>query len=889
MKINLLFLLLLVFITPSFSFGAEMTTLEIEFAFTAPDTPDKQVSGYRLYKDGTQVCETHEPGVSAIACNFPTEVGTFDFTLTACYADGTESPASAPCPHTVTSTTAPPPDTQGSKTITYSWENDGSATNIAGYRMYMNDSLLCQTNSPNATSLSCDADLVNNPMAFSVASFDSSDIESQRSNILELDPSNTPALFLAQKVTFNWDYVDNNENKGGFRLYNNGNLLCETTDFSARQLTCEAELSLAKNIFTMTAVGANGLETALSNALIHNNTNSGTPSDSGSLLAVINPTPASGKVPLKVTFAGTASTGDISAYTWDFGDGSTGTGAVANHTYSIPGTYNAKLIVKDTSGTSHQASTTITAQPGAASPEAPTAIISSSSAAGNAPLKVTFDGASSTTVNPPIVSYNWTFGDGSQTTGKTSSHTFTEVGTYYTELTVTDSKGLTDKVTTPIVVVGTTGTNKKPTAVISANVPQGDSLTVSFDGSKSSDPDGSIVQYNWNFGDGSTATGAVAQHTYTKADAYTVSLLVTDNQGGTAAATRTIDFNSASPAESLTFEVGEVSINHEWVRVLFDKTFNQPVVIAGPPTYNDNGQVTVRIRNIDQEGFEIRLQEWDYQDGAHIQETLSYVVIEEGTYTLPNGSKLEAGNFTGSTAFKQVSLQQAYSAAPVILAQVTTDNETDAVTTRIRNIAKDSFELKLQEMQETKNAHGTETVGYLAWEPGKGEISGLLYEVANTTKSVSHNWYGLSFNSTFADQPLFIAGMQTYAGGDPAVVRTKDMSQTSVQVKVEEEQSLDTEIAHATEVVGYLSIMTANVEETRLSTFTWEFDSSQVNSISGFSIYNNNKRVCETMNPDDRSITCETQISQLSNSFSIKAIETSGTETEASNILIYKP
>ncbi|OGZ41001.1 MAG: hypothetical protein A3I20_01170 [Candidatus Portnoybacteria bacterium RIFCSPLOWO2_02_FULL_40_15] len=60
---------------------------------------------------------------------------------------------------------------------------------------------------------------------------------------------------------------------------------------------------------------------------------------------------------------------------------------------------------------------------------------------------------------------------------------------------------------------------------------------VSFDGSSSSDPDGLIVSYEWNFGDGTTASGAVVTHTYSQAQTYTATLTVTDNGGLTGADT----------------------------------------------------------------------------------------------------------------------------------------------------------------------------------------------------------------------------------------------------------------------------------------------------------------------------------------------------------------
>ncbi len=87
-----------------------------------------------------------------------------------------------------------------------------------------------------------------------------------------------------------------------------------------------------------------------------------------------------------------------------------------------------------------------------------------------------------------------------------------------------------------------------PTAVISATPTSGDApLNVSFNGSGSSDPDGSIVSYAWNFGDGSTGSGVSTSHTYNSAGNYTATLIVTDDSGQTASDNITINVTSTGP------------------------------------------------------------------------------------------------------------------------------------------------------------------------------------------------------------------------------------------------------------------------------------------------------------------------------------------------------
>ena len=52
-----------------------------------------------------------------------------------------------------------------------------------------------------------------------------------------------------------------------------------------------------------------------------------------------------------------------------------------------------------------------------------------------------------------------------------------------------------------------------------------------------------------------------------------------------------------------------------------------PVVVATSPTYNGGNGTTVRIRNINPQGFEVRLHEWDCHDGPHTTETLGWIAV----------------------------------------------------------------------------------------------------------------------------------------------------------------------------------------------------------------------------------------------------------------------
>gem|GEM_PF-4891533 len=92
--------------------------------------------------------------------------------------------------------------------------------------------------------------------------------------------------------------------------------------------------------------------------------------------------------------------------------------------------------------------------------------------------------------------------------------------------------------------------NKAPVGSFSADPDQGLApLTVAFDASGASDPDGTIVSYAWSFGDGTTGSGVTVSHTYATPGAYSAALTVTDDDGSTAYATRSIIVKT--PAEGI--------------------------------------------------------------------------------------------------------------------------------------------------------------------------------------------------------------------------------------------------------------------------------------------------------------------------------------------------
>ena len=253
-------------------------------------------------------------------------------------------------------------------------------------------------------------------------------------------------------------------------------------------------------------------------------------------------------------------------------------------------------------------------------------------------------------------------------------------------------------------------------------------------------------------------------------------------------------------------EFGEIDVNDQWKTVTLNRPYDEPVVIVGALSYNGSDPSVIRVRNVTGSGFEVRVQEWEYLDGHHAIEQVDYLVIESGSYELPGGSRVEAGRFSANAAgsFAAVQFKQPFSTVPVVMTATTSVNEGDAVTMRLRNITTTKFDYRIQEQEANDQRHTPEEAGYIAWEPSAGSMDGLVFEIGRTANSVTHNFQAVPFYEPFSSPPVFLAGMQTFDGSDTAAVRWQKKQPDGIEVKVEEEQSMDAETDHTTEVIGYM-------------------------------------------------------------------------------------
>ena len=276
--------------------------------------------------------------------------------------------------------------------------------------------------------------------------------------------------------------------------------------------------------------------------------------------------------------------GQIATYRWDFSDQPEPSfGQQVVRAYPAPGVYTAQLTVTDDSdaiNAVNQDELEIRINHAPVADAGPDIVVWQST--------ITFDGSGSADADGDPLTYVWDFGDGSPAAaGQRVSHTYVEGGVYPVVLTVDDGTGLANASARASLTVTI---NRAPVADAGGNreVCAGD--VVVFDGSASSDPDGGLFRYRWDFGDGTSAELVNPTKTYDVGAVYPVTLAVRDESG----------FANDSHTDRIVVRVDE-----------------SPIAAAGPDQEVCAG-AEVHFDGSPSHDFDgvVNRFEWDFGDGA---------------------------------------------------------------------------------------------------------------------------------------------------------------------------------------------------------------------------------------------------------------------------------
>lgn len=295
-----------------------------------------------------------------------------------------------------------------------------------------------------------------------------------------------------------------------------------------------------------------------------------------------------------------------------------------NTSTTAPGPTTTPFVV-----TTMEAAVTVPAQPTPAGPptadvlatEAPTAepavappqAAISGPATGSVGQPLAFDGRGSTS-QAPIVSYAWDMGDGSRASSAQVVHAYDLAGTYLVVLTVMDEARQIASARQVVTIAAVP--SKPPSAVISGATAAQVGETVTFNASASVAGDAPIQRYDWNFGDGGTASGDTVSHAYSQPGTYHVVLNVLDGNGLGDTATQTVQITTASKPQAvisgptqakvgqmLSFDAGGSTAGSPIVSYLwsFGDGGTSNAVVA-KYAYDQAGSYPVTLRITDQTG-----------------------------------------------------------------------------------------------------------------------------------------------------------------------------------------------------------------------------------------------------------------------------------------------
>jgi PKD repeat protein len=306
----------------------------------------------------------------------------------------------------------------------------------------------------------------------------------------------------------------------------------------------------------------------------------------------------------EVNFDGTRSRdpdGEIADYSWEFGDGTSGTGPNASHVFKQPGVYDVQLTVTDNAGVRNSTATdhvqvTVNSLP----------IADAGPNQLGAPGQVlAFDASRSIDPDGDVQDTIWDFMDGQKAAGERVTHAFERPGIYNVRLRVSDNTGQSEAIDhdEARVVI-----NAPPAANAGPDILSAPGEDVTLDASNSFDSDGNVSLFRWDLSDANEPFfGATLVRAYSEPGVYGARLTITDDSGAV----------NATAQDEVT-----IRINH------------QPVANAGTDVFSSTSTITFDgSQSADADGNPLSYK-WDFGDGSLPQSgvQVTHTYAEGGRY-----------------------------------------------------------------------------------------------------------------------------------------------------------------------------------------------------------------------------------------------------------------
>ena len=264
------------------------------------------------------------------------------------------------------------------------------------------------------------------------------------------------------------------------------------------------------------------------------------------------------------------------------------------------------------------------------------------------------------------------------------------------------------------------------------------------------------------------------------------------------------------PADRSFGEFGMVTVSRAWQTVMFKNAYTSPIVVVSDPTAQSGVAMSIRLRNVNPQSFELKIVAPQGYEGTVAQDQVSFMVVEEGEWTSSTGAQIKAGklgsNKLSRQGWERVRFDQALQ-APVAFTQVQSSAESGWLVTRVKQQNRNGFKLTMQEaeLEQRRGSHATESIGWIAIDEGDHSQSTRLLSTT-TARAVNHQAAQINFHQSFESAPLILAKMGSSFGGDSSNVSLSEVSPSGCVVQIAEEQSRDQETRHIPEKVSLFAL-----------------------------------------------------------------------------------
>lgn len=283
-----------------------------------------------------------------------------------------------------------------------------------------------------------------------------------------------------------------------------------------------------------------------------------------------------------------------------------------------------------------------------------------------------------------------------------------------------------------------------------------------------------------------------------------------------------VNVTDTNATSKLSMEWGNVIADGSWTDVNLVNNYDNPVVVAGLQYANNSIPVVPRISNVTSDGFSVMIQNPSSSSAA--EETLHYLVAEEGNWTLPDGTAFEARKYfstsvdsKGSWSGESMQYNNTYT-NPVVMVSVMSYNDSgwQAVaawgSSRNDPPSSGSLEISRHAGEDPDTTRNNEIVSFIVIEQGEGNISDVLFKTgvgSDDVRGIDNNPpFSYDFVTPFSSIPevgiTTLAGLDGGDGGWSMMYGTNPLSTTQTDLVVDEDQLGDSERRHTTEQVAAL-------------------------------------------------------------------------------------